>query len=535
MENPYSVFIVDDEEEVRQAIINRLDWESIGFHVVDYAENGEEALEKVERLCPDVIMTDIQMPFMDGLTFCKRVREKMLHTKIVIFSGYDDFEYAKEAIKLEAEEYILKPINSLELKKVFLKIKERLDEEIDKKRNVERLQKYYEESLPVFKEQFFSALLEGSIDEKESSYYRELYEIEMNASYYAVGIIKPDYYMHQNKNESVLNSTLLPLSLKQTIDEMLKKSCSFRSINYLGNVVVIAMLNNYGELEALVNILDQVCKINSKLLRVDITAGIGKCYDSIHNIHYSFVEAKSAIDYRYSLGVNQAIYIQDIEPNTDSCFDIDEKTITQIIRSIKIGNDNDISEAVEHLIDTMKKSHISVKHFRNTFLELYVELLRLARIYEITVDDDAQNIYANMESFNSLDEVKDIFLKICIDLRNGIKKERKDATKELIERAKEYININFADCDLSVEKVCNYLGLSATYFSTVFKKETGYSFVSYLTQVRMEKALQLLQTTQEKAYIISEMVGYIEPNYFSYVFKKQYGVSPSKYRSSQVK
>ena len=316
---------------------------------------------------------------------------------------------------------------------------------------------------------------------------------------------------------------------------MFKKSCSFRSINYLGNVVVIAMLNNYGELEALVNILDQVCKINSKLLRVDITAGIGKCYDSIHNIHNSFVEAKSAIDYRYSLGVNQAIYIQDIEPNTDSCFDIDEKTITQIIRSIKIGNDNDISEAVDHLIDTMKKSHISVKHFRNTFLELYVELLRLARIYEITVDDDAQNIYANVESFNSLDEVKDIFLKICIDLRNGIKKERKDATKELIERAKEYININFADCDLSVEKVCNYLGLSATYFSTIFKKETGYSFVSYLTQVRMEKALQLLQTTQEKAYIISEMVGYIEPNYFSYVFKKQYGVSPSKYRSSQVK
>ncbi len=205
MENPYSVFIVDDEEEVRQAIINRLDWESIGFHVVDYAENGEEALEKVERLCPDVIMTDIQMPFMDGLTFCKRVREKMLHTKIVIFSGYDDFEYAKEAIKLEAEEYILKPINSVELKKVFLKIKERLDEEIDKKRNVERLQKYYEESLPIFKEQFFSALLEGSIDEKESSYYRKLYEIEMDASYYAVGIIKPDYYMHQNKNESVLN------------------------------------------------------------------------------------------------------------------------------------------------------------------------------------------------------------------------------------------------------------------------------------------------------------------------------------------
>ena len=197
----YSVIIVDDEEEVRQAIINRLDWENIGFQVVDSAENGEEALEKVERLTPDVIMTDIHMPFMDGLTFCKKVRERIANTKIVIFSGYDEFEYAKEAIKLEAEEYILKPIDSGELRQVFIRIKERLDEEIHQKHNVEKLQKYYNESLPVLKEQFFSALLEGKIDETELESYKSSYEIEMNSSYYAVGVIKPDF-IPQKDNDS---------------------------------------------------------------------------------------------------------------------------------------------------------------------------------------------------------------------------------------------------------------------------------------------------------------------------------------------
>ncbi len=535
MENPYSVFIVDDEEEVRQAIINRLDWKSIGFQVIDYAENGEEALEKVERICPDVIMTDIQMPFMDGLTFCKKVRERMAGTKIVIFSGYDDFEYAKEAIKLEAEEYILKPIDSLELEKVFVRIKARLDEELDQKNNVEKLQRYYEESLPVLKEQYFTALLEGTIDEKESILYKSIYDIDMDSPFYAVGMIKSDYYVQHKAQEGVLNSTLLPLSLKHTADEMLGKNFQFRSINYLGNIVVIAMIKEQTKQGLFINIMDQICKMNSKLLNVDITAGIGKCYESIHNIHQSFLEAKSALDYRYSLGVNQAIYIQDIEPNSDSNLSIDDRIIQNIIRSIKIGKIQDIEVNVNVFFGFIKNSYVSVNYFRNTFLELYVELFRLARIYQIPLDDSKQNIYDKIESINSLDEVADMFLTICIDLWNGINRERKDATNKLIDKAKEYIKSNYQNYDLSVEKVCGYLGLSATYFSTIFKKETGFSFVSYLTQVRMEKALQLLQTTEEKAYIISEMVGYIEPNYFSYVFKKQYGVSPSKYRTSQVK
>ena len=104
----YSVMIVDDEEEVRQAIVKRLNWEELGFYVIEEAENGEEALEKAQRLTPDVILTDIHMPFMDGLTFIQKLRKKITGTKVVIFSGYDEFEYAKEAIKLEAQEYILK-------------------------------------------------------------------------------------------------------------------------------------------------------------------------------------------------------------------------------------------------------------------------------------------------------------------------------------------------------------------------------------------------------------------------------------------
>jgi two-component system response regulator YesN len=164
----YTLVLVDDEEEVRQAIIHKLDWESIGFQVIGYADNGEDALEIAERLRPDVVLTDIKMPFMDGLTLSRRLKQISKDIKIIIYSGFDDFEYAKEAIKLEVEEYILKPIDAAELQKVFLNIKAKLDEEINSKRDMELLRNYYKESLPVMKEQHFYQPYGGKTFQKAS-------------------------------------------------------------------------------------------------------------------------------------------------------------------------------------------------------------------------------------------------------------------------------------------------------------------------------------------------------------------------------
>lgn len=159
----YTVILVDDEEEVRQAIIKKLNWEEIGFEVIGYADNGEDALEIAERLRPDVVMTDIKMPFMDGLTLSKKLKQISQDIKIVVFSGFDEFEYAKEAIKIEVEEYILKPINAIELKNVFTRIKEKLDAEIGAKRDFDQLRRYYNESLPVMRDQLLIGLLEGKL------------------------------------------------------------------------------------------------------------------------------------------------------------------------------------------------------------------------------------------------------------------------------------------------------------------------------------------------------------------------------------
>ena len=150
----YRILLADDEEEVRKAIIRNIDWESLGFRVAGDADNGEEALEKIEQLKPDVLMTDIRMPYMDGLTLAARVRQKYPSIKILIFSGYDDFEYAKQAIKLNVTEYILKPVNSQELTKILARVRDCLDEEIEQRRNVRLLRESYLNSLPILRELF---------------------------------------------------------------------------------------------------------------------------------------------------------------------------------------------------------------------------------------------------------------------------------------------------------------------------------------------------------------------------------------------
>lgn len=232
----YSVMLVDDEEEVRQAIIKKLNWEEAGFQVIAYAENGEEALELAENLRPDVIMTDIHMPFMDGLTMCRKLKSIAKNTKIIIFSGYDEFEYAREAIQLEVEEYILKPIDAVKLKQVFERIKKSLDEEIEEKRNVERLKNYYYESLPVMKEQFMGSLLEGTLEENKIEELKNLYDNELDANYYAVAVIRSETLNLENTEEDrqeVMYSHLLPVSQKQIVEENLESIFSFRSFIYL--------------------------------------------------------------------------------------------------------------------------------------------------------------------------------------------------------------------------------------------------------------------------------------------------------------
>jgi two-component system response regulator YesN len=531
----YTVILVDDEEEVRQAIINKLDWEAIGFQVIGAADNGEDALELAERLRPDVVMTDIKMPFMDGLTLSNKLKQISKDIKIIVFSGFDEFEYAKEAIKLEVEEYILKPINAAELKAVFARIKEKLDDEINRKRDIDQLRIHYLESLPVMKEQFFIGLLEGRLSKQRIDELMNSYELNLNYPYYMTGIVHIDKTFEKIKGDFIETAGFITVSLKQIVDENLSSCCEFYSCIYLESVVVIALLKDPKQSNDVVHTMDQICKSAFRILENNTSAGIGFICSDVMDLSRSYQSAKNAIDYRILFDPNQAIYIQDVETQVNDENIWDSSYMENILREIKLGEVEHLEKAIQELIRYIKKTSISYQLFQISLMEMITEIYKLGRTYQIDMDKVFGadfNFNDKIYQFESSEALKQWLLDICMKVRGSIRRERIDSAKLLIEKAVEYISGHYQNSELSVDTLCSYLNVSATYFSTLFKREMGMSFVNYLTKVRLDKALQLLNTTDEKTYNISTMVGYMEPNYFSYVFKKQYGVSPSNYRKN---
>lgn len=525
----YKVMLVDDEEEVREVMKRRIDWESIGFTVVVSAENGEDALDKAEIYEPDVVLTDIQMPFMDGLTMLKNLKNLIPDIRSVILSGYDEFEYAKEAIKLEAEEYILKPIDSEELRKVFIRIKERLDEQVSNKKDIERLRQYYDQSIMIFQEQILIGLLEGRQTEADVKMFEEKYSFSIESAFYCVGVFAVD----DPAENSELNKTMMAISLKQIAEERFKGKISILSTNYLDTIVVLARLKSTAEGPEFEKEMDRICKVAGKLFGVGVIAGLGRIYGNAESIHTSFLEAKDASYYRMFIDSNQALCITDVEPIVNIDDYVEESQIRHIIRELKIGTKESIEKEIRDFIGKLKNKSISLKQLYFFYTEFLVELSKLIRGHRIEdLEKNILNINAGeeMAGFSSLDSLGDRILELCIPVHERLNSEQKDNTKRIADAAKQYILDHYSETGLSVDDLCSHLGVGASYFSSVFKKDTGISFVTYLTDVRMNEAKRLLDTTDEKSYVIAGMVGYDEPNYFSYVFKKHFGVSPSKYR-----
>ena len=532
--NRYSVLLVDDEEEVIRIIIKKLDWENMGFCIAGYARNGVEALEMAEELQVDVVMTDIKMPYMDGLTLCRKLKELYQNMKVIIFSGFDEFEYAKEAIKISAEEYILKPVNANELREVFTRVKENLDRELDEKRNMDKLREYYLESLPVLQENFYASLMEGRIPEKEIEKYARGYQIELKGPYYVVTVLHIS--TPESGEDEPLEPFLLAVSVKRLVQEQLGKWDS-RIVTYLGDSVVIAQLPEEEAVTHFTDTMDKICKMAKRVCKARVTAGVGYVCKEPGQLCVSYQGAKNAVSYRVLYGNTRAISIAETDPQENADMPWEQPYIEKILKKIKVGEEVPLQEAVREFTEKLSGSRMSLQKYKILIMGLIAELFRFGFDHGMNPDEifgENSDVYIQAMQIESPEALGVWLNDKCLQMQKMVLHERQDTTKSFVTKAMEYVKEHYADQDLSIETICSVLNVSAAYFSTVFKKESGKTFINYLTDYRMEVALELLLNQNEKTYIIAEKVGYSDPNYFSYVFKKQFGMPPSKYKAGKV-
>lgn len=534
----YRIMLVDDEEEVRRAMIRQMDWEGLGFTVAGDAENGQDALEKLELLEPDVIMTDIRMPYMDGLTLVAKIREKYPFVKILIFSGYDDFEYAKQAIKFRVTEYILKPVNGEELAEILKRVKDSLDEEIEQRRNINILQERYENSLPVLRELFLNDLVSRTADMADAAPKLKEYGIDiLNAERWFTAVIHVENMEQTDEQELSRHQELIPISVRALVEDHLRTYGRFAVFNSAEGITVIAALNGNHSETGFINQLDDICKESRRMLGINITIGVGYSCDRFQEISHSYQTAVDALGYRAIVGRGRTIYINDVEPINRGKLQFETKEESELTTAVKFGTPEQISSMFEELAARMDDAKVHANQYQVYMLTILNCLIRLMQQYDLKMG----------EMFESEEHYADIMKRVCrrecfaqemipvaCRMNEALNQARDNTTRKAIVEAKAYIQENYADPELSVDMLCRYLHMSPAYFSTVFKKETGQTYVNYLTEVRLRKAEELLQETDDKTYEIAQKIGYQEQNYFSYVFKKRYGVSPTKYRGTRV-
>lgn len=463
----YNILLVDDETDVLEAMKKKIDWEALGFCLAGTAENGQEALEMAEQLHVDVVMTDIKMPYMDGLTLCKKLKENYRNIKVVIYSGFDDFEFAREAVHLEAEEYLLKPISSKDMENVFGKIKKKLDEEFNQHRNVNKLYEYYRKSLPAMQEQFVMGVLEGKITGERLKNMMEMYELDLNAPYYVVVNL---YAEAAVKEQSEKTAQLLNFSLRDMAEEYLKEKMSFYCINYLDEVIFIFMLQEDKEIENVLYHVDQICKMGSRVLDIQVTGAVGQPCNSLDTLLSSYQEAKTAMEYRTILGGSQVLYIKDIEPNPQDSVAFMEYDFQNLVRAVKIGDRKETDEAIQSFMDSLRNGCITPNQYQLICMELSTELMKIGRSYKLRTKQifgagehiPWQELYKHL----SVDELESWLREICNNLRHTLRHERSDSTIRLTEQAKAYIGEHYKENDLSAETLCHQLNVSAAYFST---------------------------------------------------------------------
>lgn len=529
----YKIILVDDEDEVREGIKQKIAWNNHGFELVGDFDNGRDALDVIEQYRPDVIITDICMPFMDGLGLAKAVMERYRDIKVIIVTGYEDFEYAKQAITLKVTEYLLKPINAREFTEYLTKMKQDLDEEHLQKANIAKLRMQLNQSFPLLRERFLEKLVTTRMKNEEIENKMNYFHIQLQGAVNLAIVI--DIEMDNRSLDIASDAELLRFAAFNIVQEQLEKEQGGVVFQTRDGKLAAILSGDSEEIEVTIQLLaDQVQTSLNKYLKLTATIGIGRKYADLQQIPQSFQEAISSIEYRYLLGIDKVISIQDLEfgKGLDQAhFASWEK---QFISALKTGKASAISEVLSKWFQELKSNSSSIEDCRSSIYQMLVSLMNyVVDIGFPNTELVSHNMFVEVAILKTLDEARNYLERTCHELILKLSEQRTTVRTSQMKAAEAYIRANYCNDSFSLNELCSHIFMSISYFSATFKQHTGETFIEYLTRLRLEKAKELLTITQLKTYDIAARVGYADPQYFSVIFKRNVGITPKEYRHRQ--
>lgn len=538
--NEIKVFLVEDEMVIRRGIKNSIDWEKEGYIFWGEASDGELAYPMIIKEKPDILITDIRMPFMDGLELCKLVKKELPNIKILILSGYDEFDYAKEAIRLGVTEYLLKPISSGKLLEALNGVSESIRREKEDKDLVRKYMEEMRENTEHEKQKFFEQMIAGNLSMADALETGKKYEMNLSAGMYNLLLFRFTLGEENRKSGELFGEAEYAI---EKLTERLEYVFEFQ--RGVEGWAFLLMADNEEQMSERVKELSKdLEEIMKNYSTIAYFGGIGQPVARLRELEESFREAERALAARFTMELNRIISVEDIRmaQNVDTLDDIEitsfgeiEKTRTMLEKFLNNGAEDEIDEFVDVYINELPEENLkSVLMRQYIIMDAYIVMMSFCeKIEGIEGEMQAQSeeLKNSMKTSQTLEEIKNyirMLLKKIIGVRDTISGRR---YSDIIEIAKDQIRKTYMSDEISLNTIAAEVGMSPSYFSSIFSKEMGKTFVEYLTEIRMDRAKELLMCSSMKTSEIGYEVGYKDPHYFSYIFKKTQNCTPKEFRA----
>mgnify|MGYP002407267458 FL=1 len=532
------ILVVDDEAIIREGIIKSIDWGAYSIEIAGEAANGKEALDFIQISKPDIIITDIRMPVIDGLELAKRLQKLIPPIKLIILTGYGEFEYAQKAIEYKVSDFILKPVGAEELIKVVLKLKDEIIAEREKAKVRNSNEAMLKENLPVIQGKMINRLLNGLYtieDTDKVSKKAKVMKIDLSGPYFQVFIIAIDDYIHQLGNSHAKNRELVLESILSISEEAISSyGKGYLHRNEMG--MFVGIINRDRITFDIVDMCRQIQFLISKHLKLSVSIGIGNKVKDILSICKSYNEAFNALRNRVYSGKSSVIHIRDISMDNEcasimymNSFSKEEKELQIYIKLID-------RKKINNLLDRLFKRFVTEKADYNCIrnISLYFMFAAFKDLKElgINVEDRLElqfDPFIEIEKYETAEEMKKWMISVFSDLLHIIENEKNEKYKYIVKVGIDYM-INHYNEPLSLTIIADEVHVTPNYFSRVFREETGQNFIEWLNKFRVDKAKDFLLNIGMKTYEVAEKVGFSDYKHFSYNFKKYAGCNPTEYR-----
>jgi len=528
------LLVVDDEINIRTGIQEGIDWDCIGISKVCIAADAYEALDIFKAEFPEIVITDIRMPGMDGLELIEKIMKISPYTKFVILSGYSEFEYAKKGMQLGVVDYELKPVKVKKLIDIVSKIKDEINKNEE---NEKEIGKYIES----YKKKFLTDVFNGAISEQKDILegFNKLYGFDISGTLVCLALEIDNYYIRvssmseqEKLNLSTHIADMVTNCLNPVKSVLLEKAPNQYLIICKTGRTGSDQSNFKANLHKMFNYLSR-----SLTEKYGLTVSMGiSGYGGVGNMPEICRNSLRAIQYKLYKGKNSIIYFDEINSSSSGSdyYLINDETEKEIKYKISNFDLKGIHEILKREFDNIKARQGHTENgIRNFCLDLINVLIRTTKENGVDFDElfkDNIKIYYGDKKYDTLEDYKEWVLDVYREVIGGFSDLKGVKRRVLMLKAVEYIK-KYYDRDITIENLSEYVGKTPNYFSHLFKKEFGVSFSEYLNKVRIEKAKSLLRNTNLLSYEIAEKVGFSDNKYFTQVFKKFAGCSPFKYRN----